>query len=340
MPLKSRRRRTWGLPLVVVLACLTARPIAAAEEDQKEPPQEPVAETPDPYAVPDAPPAKLAEFVQRLLRTPPRDRETRQKAIAAMQEAADKILAAEPDTDAARTALQVKMMFAASANELRPLIKRVEQHFTEGPVNVADAVLAIRAGRAAEMLGDAKLAVATYTSFSKLLAANKDPDVAAISEKLEAVVRRLTLIGSEMKVEGTTLAGQPLDWPKFRGKVVLVDFWATWCGPCVGEVPNMLETYETYRDRGFEIVGISLDRDRERLEKFIEEKEIPWTIVHNDDGSAPTANYYGVMAIPTMVLVGADGKVVSTKARGEELRSALEKLLGPAEEDKGGEGGE
>jgi len=345
-----------------------------AQETEAAPPEEPAAVAPDPYVLPEGGPDELVRFIQRILRTRPANEESREKAVAAVKEAADKILAGEADAVATQTAVQVKSMFADSAEELaalaealgkagknelarqvrgavlgrrlreasqadgdevaekvRAIIKQVEQYLAEGPLQRSDAGLAIGAGRILETLGDTDLAAATYTSFSKLFLASDDKDVASFGETLEGVVRRLNLVGNDMKVEGTVLGGKALDWPQYRGKVVLVDFWATWCGPCIRELPNMMQTYEAYRDRGFEIVGISLDRDRQQLEKFVQDRKIPWTIVHDDGEPNPTAGYYGVMAIPTMILVGADGKVVSTKARGEQLRAELEKLLGPAE---------
>ncbi|MBN2474489.1 MAG: TlpA family protein disulfide reductase [Pirellulales bacterium] len=369
------RRRSWLVCLLTgaVVAWLALGTAVAAEGEPSATPAEPVAVPPDPYKVPDAPPDELVRYINRLLGTRPPDDDARTKAVAAMKEAADKILAAESTEEQAVHAVQTRIRLADSAEELeqfsehlqkagktqfvrqvggavlgrrlrelsrvpkddaegqlKPLIESVEKYLAEGPLERSDMGLAFNAGRVAEILGTPALAAETYTSFGKLFAASDDETIAGFGKKLEGVVRRLTLVGKEMKVEGTLLGGEVLDWAKYKGKVVLVDFWATWCGPCVREVPNMLETYAQYKDRGFEIVGISLDRDRTQLEKFIQDRAIPWTIVY-DDGS-PTAEYYGVMAIPTMILVGTDGKVVSTKARGEELRKELEKLLGPVEE--------
>jgi len=121
------------------------------------------------------------------------------------------------------------------------------------------------------------------------------------------------------------LSQVPEDDPRHvAGKVVLIDFWATWCGPCVAEIPRVRDAYDRYHERGFEVVGISLDEDRDALEAFVAEKQIPWPIIldaRNDAGGL--AARYGINAIPTMILVGRDGTVVSTDARGPRLEELL-----------------
>ena len=89
----------------------------------------------------------------------------------------------------------------------------------------------------------------------------------------------------------------------------------------------MLKMYETYHDQGFEIVGVSIDEDRQELEAFLDEKKLPWIILHDekDEGKPAAAIEYGVSGIPCMILIGKSGKVVSIRARGEELESLLEK---------------
>jgi len=236
---------------------------------------------------------------------------------------------------------KLRMAAFGPREDLVKLLDAVREYLSGGPIEGEAVGLAMSAGRAAEMSGDQKLAADTYQQFATLFAESEDPEIAGFAETFEGVVRRLELPGNPIKVEGKLLDGTPLDWSNYAGKMVtLVDFWATWCGPCVAEIPNMKDLYEEYHDRGFEIVGISLDRSREDLEEFIEAREIPWPIVYGDEGPSPTADYYGVMAIPTMILVGADGNVVSTEARGEALREHLQELLGPAEEPAGEGAGE
>jgi thiol-disulfide isomerase/thioredoxin len=176
---------------------------------------------------------------------------------------------------------------------------------------------------------DKKLASEAYGVFGKLLKSQKEPRFAQFGEIMLGSGRRLNLVGSKMKVSGTTFAGEPFELDSLKGKVVLVDFWATWCGPCIAEIPNIKANYEKYHEKGFEVVGISIDEDRGRLDKFMADNEMPWTILHEkNEQNNPTATYYGVNAIPFMVLVGKDGKVVSTSARGPALDDLLEKLLG------------
>jgi len=124
------------------------------------------------------------------------------------------------------------------------------------------------------------------------------------------------------------LAGKPLSVANYKGKVVLVDFWATWCGPCVGELPNVLKTYEKYQAKGFEIIGISLDDSKDALDKFIKDKGVSWVQFFDGKGwGNKLAAQYGVNSIPATYLLDGQGKILAKNLRGEALETEVAKQL-------------
>jgi peroxiredoxin len=126
------------------------------------------------------------------------------------------------------------------------------------------------------------------------------------------------------------LEGKPLSVSAYKGKVVLIDFWATWCGPCVGELPNVIKAYEKYHKDGFEIIGISLDRekDKEKLVTFLKDKGMTWQQFF--DGKFwenELSQKYGVNSIPATYLLNGEGVIIGQNLRGEKLESAVGKAL-------------
>ena len=123
--------------------------------------------------------------------------------------------------------------------------------------------------------------------------------------------------------------GRPVKLSDFRGKVMLVDFWASWCGPCRKENPHVVELYHHYHDKGFDVLGVSLDKTKEPWLAAIEKDGLVWNHVSDLQGwSNQAAHLYGVTSIPHTVLVGKDGKIIARNLRGEQLTAKLKEIFG------------
>lgn len=128
-----------------------------------------------------------------------------------------------------------------------------------------------------------------------------------------------------ISITGLTLTGSPISLEKYKGKVVLIDFWATWCGPCRAEIPNILSNYQRYHSAGFEVIAISVDDDLNELLSFVKEENPPWVVLadKHPKNTASMAGKFGISGIPAFILVGPDGKVMDVNCRGAKLGQKL-----------------
>lgn len=250
-------------------------------------------------------------------------------AKQAQQLQADLLAATDAPVGAVVDTLALLSQQVASDRELTPAarVEQIRGHVAEIQRRAPDSPKLVTAYR--NLLGQLERAdAAAYVQLLQELKGSANPGVAEIATGLLTVQ---TAKDTAVEMKFTAVDGREVDLAQLRGKVVLIDFWATWCGPCKEELPNIKRVYAAYHERGFEVVGISLDRagDRQTLIDYCRENDLPWP--QHFDGKFWKNEFavkYAIKAIPAMFLLDQSGKVVTTNARGDKLEPEVKRLLG------------
>ena len=175
------------------------------------------------------------------------------------------------------------------------------------------------------------LTVASNSEGDKARAVAKELSENTVSEKARdagaAILKKMDAVGKPVAINFTAVDGSKIDLTKMQGKVVLVDFWATWCGPCVAGLPEVIETYEKFHAKGFEIVGISFDQKKDALTKFIADRKMTWVQYFDGLGwQNKIGTEYGINSIPAMWLIDKKGNLRDMNGRAN-LAEKVEKML-------------
>ena len=220
----------------------------------------------------------------------------------------------------------------ASDETRQTFLKNFKTCFSQD-ITPDDIRLAEEIGNQLVAAGDRSTAAQTLELAGELASQSTDKKIARYAKVFTGSARRVRLVGNEMKLDGTYLDGTKFDWAPYQGKVVIVEFWATWCKPCIlVDLPKIQEEYRLYHDKGLEVIGVCLDFEADAAKKFLKEKEVPWpqiyeSIEQRTSNDFTVSGYYGVNSIPCKVLIGKDGKVLAVNPK--DLPKELEKLLGP-----------
>jgi peroxiredoxin len=149
-----------------------------------------------------------------------------------------------------------------------------------------------------------------------------------LRQKVQADLKRLDQIGKPAPSFAVAdIQGQPVRLGAYRGKYVLLDFWATWCGPCVAELPRLQAASQTYHEAGFEIIGVSLDESKMAVVDFVKARKLPWRQIHNTGGTVDLVEAFGVSSIPATYLIDPEGTIIRLDLRGKALDETLKRLI-------------
>jgi len=222
----------------------------------------------------------------------------------------------------ANYALSTKQQSDADAAKIQEKwLADLEDFVKQHPASPDSAEALLQLGMYQEFAGKTDEASGWY---QKLAAFADSPQ----ANKAKGAVVRLSSVGKPIRLRGTDLQGGTLDLASYRGKLVLIHYWATWCDVCKDDMAHIKELYAKNAGRGFDVIGVSLDKSPAPVKQFLRENRYPWKQIYEPGGlDGELANQMGVMTLPLMILVDQKGNVVSNNIHAAELDDELARLL-------------
>jgi len=222
---------------------------------------------------------------------------------------------------AAEYGLAVQAKGADFAKIQADWLKKLEQFVADYPNSPDAAEAMLQLAIAQEFAGQDDEAKKWYGNI-----VSQFPD-ATVAKKAAGAKRRLDSVGKTIDFQGKSLTGELVELSKFRGKVVLIQFWATWCEPCKADMIVLKDLFERHNS-GFAVIGVNLDNSAQAVSGYLAENRLPWPQIYEEGGlDSRPALELGILTLPTMILVDAEGKVVNRNVNATELAAELKKLL-------------
>lgn len=316
----------------------------AQEKSPPEPTQPPVAQTP-PFPDFEIPPSAsvddLSAIIQKAktaIATNPEQYQAKQTAI---RDAAKKTLLllkgkenspefrqAELETITASVSLMTSPKLGDAAK--KSMVDQVHQFLkSRKELSMTDVQAGILAAAMIELQPNKEPARDTYELLDQLLKDDKREEMQSLRINLRAAIRRLDLLGNKLPLAAIAMDGKAIEIDDYAGKFVIVDFFATWCEPCVSEIPRLKKYEQQFGPRGLAVIGISLDSDEAALNAYLKAAELPWPVIHDNDENPLNRLQmeFGVSQLPTVLLLNKEGTVVSLEARGSELDRLMQMLF-------------